>query len=78
MTQNALNAFRDAIVGLIDEMINHIRKEGVSPNLAPLAEIEKKHIEFVISKTRTMREAALVLKINHSTLWRKRILYKIK
>lgn len=78
MTQNALNAFRDTIVGLIDEMIHQIRKEGPGPILAPLAEVEKRHIEFVISKTRTMREAALVLKINHSTLWRKRKFYKIK
>ena len=43
--------------------------------LLPLNEVEREHIQSVLSHTRTMEEAARVLGIDPATLWRKRKRY---
>jgi NtrC-family two-component system response regulator AlgB len=45
-------------------------------DLRTLAEIERDHIKSILNQTGTMEEAAEILGINLSTLWRKRKLYR--
>ena len=47
-------------------------------SLASLAEIEKKHIQEVMLHTASLEEAARVLGINLTTLWRKRKQYSLE
>jgi two-component system, NtrC family, response regulator AlgB len=47
-------------------------------SLASLAEIEKKHIQEVMLHTSSLEEAARVLGINLTTLWRKRKQYSLE
>ncbi len=42
------------------------------PNLISLEALERRHIAYVIARTKTLKEAAFVLGVNMSTLWRKR------
>jgi transcriptional regulator with PAS, ATPase and Fis domain len=44
----------------------------VPSHFRSLADIERDHIESVLSSSRTIEEAAEILGINMSTLWRKR------
>jgi two-component system, NtrC family, response regulator AlgB len=43
-----------------------------------LEEVERLHIERVLTETATLEEAAAILGINTSTLWRKRKRYKFE
>jgi NtrC-family two-component system response regulator AlgB len=45
--------------------------------LVSLAEIEKKHIQEVLLHTPSLEDAARVLGINQTTLWRKRKQYHL-
>jgi len=49
-----------------------------SSSPASLEEVERQHIERVLSETATLEEAAAVLGIDTSTLWRKRKRYKFE
>jgi NtrC-family two-component system response regulator AlgB len=42
-----------------------------------LEEVERVHIERVLAETATLEEAAAILGINTSTLWRKRKRYRL-
>jgi NtrC-family two-component system response regulator AlgB len=42
-----------------------------------LEEVERQHIERVLAETATLEEAASILGINTSTLWRKRKRYRL-
>ena len=46
-----------------------------SNELLSLEEIERRHIEYVLSKTPSLEEAAQILQIDSATLWRKRKKY---
>jgi len=69
----------------VDALAEHIlRRKDSSPKSLPhsidgellsLEEIERKHIEFVLSKTSSLEDAAHVLQIDSATLWRKRKKY---
>lgn len=48
-----------------------------TPSDISLEELEKQHIQHVLATTRTLEEAASVLGINLSTLWRKRRRYHL-
>ncbi len=50
---------------------------AVTPSDVSLEDLEKKHIQHVLMTTRTLEEAASVLGINLSTLWRKRRRYNL-
>lgn len=50
---------------------------AVTPSDVSLEELEKKHIQHILSTTSTLEEAAGVLGINLSTLWRKRRRYSL-
>ncbi len=56
--------------------LRHSFSEG--RRLTGLEEVERRHIIRVLRATSTMEEAAAVLGINASTLWRKRKLYNIE
>jgi len=43
-----------------------------------LEEVERKHIKFVLDAAQTLEEAAGILGINLSTLWRKRRTYGLE
>jgi NtrC-family two-component system response regulator AlgB len=49
-----------------------------STHLSSLAEIEKAHIARVLYSSKTLEEAARILGINLSTLWRKRRRYNLR
>ncbi len=51
---------------------------AIAPSDISLEEIEKQHIQHVLTTTRTLEEAASVLGINLSTLWRKRRRYGLE
>lgn len=51
---------------------------AIAPSDVSLEEIEKQHIQHVLATTRTLEEAASVLGINLSTLWRKRRRYGLE
>ena len=42
-----------------------------------LEEVERQHIERVLAESSTLEEAAAILGINTSTLWRKRKRYRL-
>jgi NtrC-family two-component system response regulator AlgB len=44
-------------------------------NMLSLADLEKQHIRRVLSKTHSLQEAATILGIDQTTLWRKRRQY---
>jgi len=59
--------------------IAECKKNGSSKDrLKTLAEIEKNHIQKVIAKCQSMEEAAKVLGIDPTTLWRKRKRYHLE
>lgn len=47
----------------------------VSPELRSIEEVEHDHIGFVLSRTKSLEEAAKILGIDSATLWRKRKKY---
>jgi NtrC-family two-component system response regulator AlgB len=47
----------------------------VSPELRSIEEVEHDHIRFVLSRTKSLEEAAKILGIDSATLWRKRKKY---
>jgi two-component system, NtrC family, response regulator AlgB len=49
-----------------------------SSSPSSLEEVERHHIERVLAETATLEEAAAILGINTSTLWRKRKRYKFE
>lgn len=51
---------------------------AMTPSDVSLEELEKQHIQHVLTTTRTLEEAASVLGINLSTLWRKRRRYGLE
>ncbi|MBC7693196.1 MAG: sigma-54-dependent Fis family transcriptional regulator [Methylotenera sp.] len=51
---------------------------AVTQSDVSLEDLEKKHIQHVLATTRTLEEAASVLGINLSTLWRKRRRYNLE
>lgn len=51
---------------------------AITPTDASLEDLEKQHIQHVLATTRTLEEAASVLGINLSTLWRKRRRYNLE
>jgi NtrC-family two-component system response regulator AlgB len=54
--------------------------EGAAPGIGariPLAELEREHIRRVVASTSSFREAAEVLGIDETTLWRKRKQYDL-
>lgn len=51
---------------------------ALTPSDVSLEDLEKKHIQQVLTTTRTLEEAASVLGINLSTLWRKRRRYGLE
>lgn len=51
---------------------------AMTPSDASLEDLEKQHIQQVLATTRTLEEAATVLGINLSTLWRKRRRYNLE
>ncbi len=50
---------------------------AMTPSDVSLEDLEKAHIQHVLNTTRTLEEAASVLGINLSTLWRKRRRYNL-
>jgi NtrC-family two-component system response regulator AlgB len=50
---------------------------AMTPGDVSLEDLEKKHIQQVLTTTRTLEEAASILGINLSTLWRKRRRYNL-
>ncbi len=48
---------------------------AVSPELRSIEEVEHDHIGFVLSRTKSLEEAAKILGIDSATLWRKRKKY---
>ena len=53
------------------------RSVAFSSSPSSLEELERQHIERVLAETPTLEEAAAVLGINTSTLWRKRKRYRL-
>jgi two-component system, NtrC family, response regulator AlgB len=51
---------------------------AMTPSDVSLEDLEKQHIQHVLTTTRTLEEAASVLGINLSTLWRKRRRYGLE
>jgi NtrC-family two-component system response regulator AlgB len=51
---------------------------NIVPGEVSLEELEKQHIQHVLATTRTLEEAASILGINLSTLWRKRRRYGLE
>jgi len=51
---------------------------AMTPSDVSLEELEKQHIQHVLTTTRTLEESASVLGINLSTLWRKRRRYGLE
>lgn len=56
---------------------NPVASAHATPTDFSLEDLEKKHIQYVLATTRTLEEAASVLGINLSTLWRKRKRYAL-
>ena len=55
--------------------IQPIDSMAADRDLFTLAELEKQHIRHVLSKTNSLQEAATILGIDQTTLWRKRRQY---
>jgi NtrC-family two-component system response regulator AlgB len=83
------NAVERAAIFALDEVIkpdclpDAMFREELEPSsthLPPtsLEEVERQHIERVLAETATLEEAAAILGINTSTLWRKRKRYKFE
>ncbi|MEN9722815.1 MAG: hypothetical protein RJB38_801 [Pseudomonadota bacterium] len=51
---------------------------GLSPSEVSLEDLEKQHIQMVLASSETLEEAATILGINLSTLWRKRRRYGLE
>lgn len=54
-----------------------VRPQVIPDEMGSLEAMERRHIVHVIQNTSTLEEAARVLGINMSTLWRKRKAYKL-
>jgi two-component system, NtrC family, response regulator AlgB len=83
------NAVERAAILALDEVIKpdclpdamfREQPEPPPPHSSPtsLEEVERLHIERVLTETATLEEAAAILGINTSTLWRKRKRYKFE
>ena len=62
---------------LPSQIIRFEKHQGSQTCLVSLAEIERRHIEEVMLHTPSLEEAARVLGINLTTLWRKRKQYRL-
>jgi NtrC-family two-component system response regulator AlgB len=51
---------------------------AMTPSDVSLEELEKQHIQHVLATATTLEEAASILGINLSTLWRKRRRYGLE
>ncbi len=77
-----LSSGRNEIVleSLPEHIIDPAKNSGKAPfsianELSSLEEVERKHIEFVLSKSSSLEDAAQILQIDSATLWRKRKKY---
>ena len=72
------HAFLKQVANNADPPDGHNAEISVTyPAVPSLKEIERRHIKLVLATSRTLREAAMRLGIDQSTLWRKRKRYEI-
>jgi transcriptional regulator with PAS, ATPase and Fis domain len=71
--------FEDWVCSRLDEMSGFIERKKAIPTgaLLSLKEIEANHMRLVLSSTARLEDAAKILGINTTTLWRKRREYQI-
>lgn len=65
----------DALPEHITKKAKDMTEQIISNDLSSLEEVERLHIEYILSKTSSLEEAAQILQIDSATLWRKRKKY---